>query len=136
MSKISPDLLTDTLNLVQLARETALARGKKSQAERLAPVADNLRTLVTNTRQSTSASGSSGVMQQSDFKTMLAAAQASPRLSVQPLSSSLERNQIVNSMSAAGMTELDIARQMGLTRDEVRMIVKLSDSSQSVRRPV
>lgn len=136
MTKISSDLLNDTLSLVQLARETALARGNRTQAEKLAPVANNLRTIVSNTRQSAqqptatskpsaTASGAS-VMGQSDFKTLLAATQATPRPAVQSISSTLERNQVISSMAAAGMSDLDIARQMGITRDDVRLVINLN----------
>lgn len=130
MSKITPDLLNDTLNLVQLARETALARGNKAQAERLAPVADNLRSLVTTARQPKPAQPSVGLMGQSDFQTLLAAVQSAPRLAAQPAAPT-ERNQIVTAMSAAGMADMDIARHLGLTREEVRLILNLSKANQS-----
>lgn len=134
MTKISSDLLSDTLSLLQLARETALARGNRVQAERLSPVTDNLRTLVTNTRQSATPSTGASVMFQPDFKTILSAMQSPAKPVAQAMTTALERNQIVSGMSSAGMSELDIARQMGLTRDEVRMILKLNTTAQNTRR--
>jgi hypothetical protein len=166
MTRISPYLLNDTLSLVQLARETALAHGKQAQAERLTPVAENLRTLVSNSRQSQQTAPAAGIMAQSDFQTILAAlgggAQTAAPASVQNssqgssiqsmaantqstttpanvtnttvkaysslqtnsgINSSLERNQVVSAMSAAGMADVDIARQMGMARDEVHLIL-------------
>jgi hypothetical protein len=128
-NRISPDLLTDTLSLIQLARETALARGQQAQAERLNPVAENLQSLVGAARQPQPAaptSNAGGVMGQSDFKALLAAAQT-PAAAPSP-SSAAERNQIISALSAGGMGEIDIARQLGLARDEVRLVLNLGQS--------
>jgi len=122
MSKITPVLLNDTLNLIQLARETARIQGQKAQAERLTPVVDNLRTLVTEAREAKSSSQTADILNQKDFKTLLAAAQSTPHVPSQPFSSSTGRIQIVQAMSAGGMTDIDIARQMGMTREEVQLI--------------
>ncbi len=129
MNRISPDLLYDTLNLVQLARETALARGNKAQAERLAPVAENLRDLVGTARQSQAPAAGSGQMAQPDFRTLLNAIQTTPAANTTPTTSGLERNQIISAMSEAGMAEIDIARQMGITREEVRLIASLGKTN-------
>jgi hypothetical protein len=149
MTRITPDLLNDTLNLIQLARETALARGKQEQAERLSPVVNNLRNLVGAARQqpaqppisnanpdqaqNSAASLVNGLMAQSDFQTLLNAVQSKPA-SVSPNTSPAERYQVISSMSAAGMPDVDIARHMGLTRDDVRMILNLGGAAQSDRR--
>lgn len=129
MTKVSSDLLNDTLNLVQLARETALVRGNKAQADRFSPVADNLQEIVKTNRQSQGTDLNIGVMGQSDFKALLSAAQSAPRPVVQASSAS-DRNQIVVSMSSAGMADVDIARHMGITRDEVRLILNIGQSQQ------
>jgi hypothetical protein len=130
MTKISSDLLKDTFNLVQLARETALARGNTAQAEKLGPVAQKMRSIAETSRQQP-ASGprptqgpppSGGILGQSDFQALLAVTQSTPRQ--EPgAAASLERNGVVAAMASAGMAELDIARYLGITRDEVRMIL-------------
>ena len=125
MPKITPDLLNDTLNLIQLARETALAKGNKDQAERLAPLADNLRDLVKTSRQQKSLLPQSEMMNQSDFKTILSAVQSLPP-SASKSTSALERQQVVASMSEAGMSEIDIARHLGITREEVHLVLNVN----------
>lgn len=140
MAPISPDLLNDTLSLISLAREAALAKGNQAQADRFAPVAKELHSLVNETRtgQSTTTTAASsksvvsapppttpsGVMAESGFQALLAASQAKNQ-AADPLSSALERNRMVTAMGAGGMSELDIARQMGMTREEVRVVLNL-----------
>jgi len=132
MTKITPTLLNDTLSLVQLARETALAGGKADQAKRLSPVVDDLRTLVTQAREPQSArpaAAPTGILAQDDFRTLLAASskQVSHPIAANTGSSgdAVERNQIVSAMSSGGMSDLDIARQMGITREEVQLILSI-----------
>jgi len=123
---VIPGLLNDTLNLVQLARETALAQGKNAQAKKLSPVVEDLKGLVHNNHPATSQNKPSGMMAQNDFQTLLNAAKsgnASQR--VLPSANIAERNQMVRSMSAGNMLDVDIARQMGMTRDEVRLILSV-----------
>ena len=55
MAPISPDLLNDTLSLISLAREAALAKGNQAQADRFAPVAKELHSLVNETRTGSTA---------------------------------------------------------------------------------
>ena len=43
--------------------------------------------------------------------------------------SSLERNQVVTAMQGGGMSDAEIARQVGMTREEVRMILSLNQSA-------
>jgi len=139
MDKISPTLLNDTLKLVQLARETANLQGSKQQAEKLEPVVEKLQSLVNNDK-TPKAPASSGILGQSDFQTMLnvskskpveqsnsaASSAASPSSAVS--SSAIEdRNRMVGAMSSGGMNEVDIARQLGMTRDEVRMVINISN---------
>jgi hypothetical protein len=132
MNTISSNLLSDTLNLIQLARETALDRGNQSQAERLSPVVTNLRNLVKTTQEPRLSTTSTGLMAQDDFRTLISAAQQKPSQSNQvPQSSPTERNQIINAMAAGGMGDIDIARQMGMTRDEIRLVLNLNQVSKS-----
>jgi hypothetical protein len=149
MTRISSDLLSHTLNIVQLARETALAQGEKSRAGQLSSVADNLRTVVQNqaapkkVEQTAStaaprpaaAAPVSGVLAQNDFKTLLAAAQkTSTQQPGTPTAKDIStRHQVVQAMSAAQMNEVEIARQLGITREEVGMIISISQSKLSAK---
>ncbi len=143
------DLLANTLNLVALARQTALEKGERAQADQFAPVEGKLRDLVKETRQQQykplpqsrppiNAAPSSPAVQaaggitasQTDFQSLLAAKRASPAAGSaasrgvnETPTGAAERNQIVAAMASGGMDELEIARHMGLTREEVRLIV-------------
>ena len=133
MTKITPSLLNDTLNLVQLARETARIQGQTSKADRLQPVVEGLRSIVSTVQSadagSRPATGTGGIAGQSDFQTLLKVAQSgtpgSNQASTVLSSSPLERNHIVSAMGSGGMTDVEIARQMGITRDEVRMVLSM-----------
>jgi|WetSurMetagenome_2_1015567.scaffolds.fasta_scaffold69678_2 hypothetical protein len=124
MEKINNSLLNDTLKLMQLAREAARQQGVKDQANRLDPVIDRLQTLASPNQETTNESPT-GILAQSDFKMLMQVIgndqekrSSSPNLQ--------ERNKMVNSMSAGGMSELDIAKYLGVSRDEVRTILNLS----------
>ena len=162
MSKISSSLLTDTLNVVALARETALARGVKDQADRLTPVVDGLRTVATAARRAQPAARPAevasaaaatpapanktvaaaapaeaaapvqpaGVLAQGDFQAMLAAAQKAPLSAPAAASGAAQdRGQVVAAMAAGGMGEVDIARQLGASREEIRLMLNNQGSS-------
>jgi hypothetical protein len=170
MSKITSSLLTDTLNVIALARETALARGVKDQADRLTPVVDGLRTVATAARQSrpadrpaaakTASSSASaaapaaptapaaatgptgpvaptGALAQEDFKTLLVAAQKAPLNAPAEAGGSAasrptqDRSQVVSAMSAGGMGEVEIARQLGVSREEIRLMLSNPGNSAS-----
>lgn len=124
---IIPGLLKDTYDLVQLARETALAQGKTSQASKLTPVVDDLKDLVKTSSQPKTVASPAGVFGQSDFQTLLNAAKAVPGSQrSMNITNVAERNQMVRAMTASNMLDVDIARQLGMTREEVRMITSLS----------
>lgn len=124
---IIPGLLTDTYNLVQLARESALVQGKASQASKLTPVVDDLKNLVKTSNQPAASTKPSGELAQSDFQKLLDAAKAVPgSQKSMNITNIAERNQMVRAMSASNMPDVDIARQLGMTREEVRMINSLS----------
>ena len=130
MSKINSTLLNDTLQLVQLARETALTQGKEAQAQKLSPVVSQMRKIVTSSREPQANTAPSGIMAQGDFRSLLEAAQKSTNSQkTAELSSSMDRNRMVEAMSAGNMSDVDIARQMGMTRDEVRLILSVSQKS-------
>jgi hypothetical protein len=115
MSRIEGDMLSHTLNVMALAREAALARGRAEQAQALAPVVDGLRSLVTASSQAPAARAAPG--SGAVFQDMLAALQSSP------LAGPAERCDVVAAMAAGGMADLDIARHLGMTQEEVRLIV-------------
>ncbi|MCX8061219.1 MAG: hypothetical protein N3D16_01415 [Anaerolineales bacterium] len=153
MNSVSSVLLNDTLKLIQLARETARVQGQAEHAEKLKPVVDQLKNLAEGAVQakpvvapqrsaSQGVTPSGGILDQDDFKTLLTAvqksqSQTSPNLpaGLRP-TSSLERNQIIVSMANGGMSALDIARQMGMTLDEVNMVVRLHQKASESRKEV
>jgi hypothetical protein len=132
MSKVSPSLLNDTLQLVQLAREVALAKGAQEKADRLSPVVKDLRTLVSQSQTPKAASAPTGILAQGDFKTMLQAAKKQTSSPYTGSQGSNEKNQMVLAMANGKMSEVDIARQLGMTRDEVRLVLSLSKTNSSV----
>lgn len=133
MDKIGPTLLNDTLKLVQLARETARLQGSQQQAEKLEPVVEKLQNLVNDkTSKISQTSQSAGILGQTDFQILLNASQTQstePTTSTTAVSTSSieDRNRMVGAMSAGGMNDIDVARQLGMTRDEVRMVLNLAN---------
>ncbi len=128
MAAITNDLLSDTLNVIQLARETARLQGKQTRFERLDPVVDNLRTIVSESQEPKQPAGPALVMQE-DFQVLLAAVQKGEQGTSRPAAASaapMERSQAVLAMAAGGMSELDIARNLGMTRDEVNLILSIN----------
>lgn len=124
---IIPGLLNDTLNLVQLARESALVQGKAKQANKLTPVVDDLKNIIQTSDQTRPPTATGGVLMQSDFKKLLDAAKTvTSNQRISTTTNIAERNQMVRAMSGSNMSEVDIARQLGMTREEVRMITSLS----------
>lgn len=124
MSRISSDMLSNTLNLVALARQTALAKGDQAQAEKVAPIENKLRDIVSESQQPNRPASGTTLMAQSDFKSLLAIKQKDVSLSNET-TSSIERNQVISAMSAGGMADIDIARQMGISQEEVQLVINL-----------
>ncbi len=130
MSNSIPGLLNDTLNLVSLARETALMMGKENQANKLTPVVEELRTVVTSSQNQSAPSQPYGMMMQNDFQTLLNAAQkTAPSQRTIPTLDIGERNMIVKAMASGNMQDVDIARQLGMTRDEVSLVLNVGKAS-------
>ncbi len=125
--------LEDSLYVLQLARETALAKNHQAQADRMNPVVEKMRGLVANSYQAPTATPSSGVMGQSDFKALLDVAKSRPSqpTAVEATSSAMERNRLIGAMSEANMSDVDIARQFSMGRDEVQLILS---AQQKARR--
>jgi DNA-binding transcriptional regulator YdaS (Cro superfamily) len=93
-----------------------------------------MRALVTNTPQSTSTPPSEGVMGQSDFKALLGVSQARVNQSqgINSVTSVLDRNRLIGAMSEAKMSEVDIARQFSISREEVQLVLNVQKKNKSV----
>ena len=125
MTNISRVSLEDSLYVLQLARETALAQNRQTQANRMGPLVEQMRGLVANPPQTTTPP-STGEMGQTDFKTLLGISQAkasqTPSI-IESTSSALERNRLIGAMSEANMSDVDIARQFSMSREEVQLVL-------------
>ncbi len=130
MTNISRVSLEDSLYVLQLARETALAQNRQTQAKRMGPLVEEMRGLVANPPQTTTPP-STGVMGQTDFKTLLNISQekATQTQSVDSVSSILERNRLIGAMSEANMSDVDIARQFSMSREEVQLVLSFQQKS-------
>ena len=130
MTNISRVSLEDSLDVLQLARETALAQNRQTQAKRMGPLVEEMRGLVANPPQTTTPP-STGVMGQTDFKTLLNISQekATQPQSVDSVSSVLERNRLIGAMSEANMSDVDIARQFSMSREEVQLVLSFQQKS-------
>lgn len=128
MSSIPQVSLEDTYTLMQLVRETALAKGRTEQADQLTPVVNEMRSVVSSARTTSSVPASTGVLGQADFKQLLEISQEKVNAAEasQNSVSITERNRLVKAMASAEMSSLDIARQMGMSREEVDMVVNTS----------
>jgi len=133
MSNISKVSLEDSLYVLQLARETALAQNRQAQAKRMGPLVEEMRGLVANPPQSTTTPPSTGVMGQTDFKTLLNISQAkvNQTQAVDSTSSVLERNRLIGAMSEANMSDVDIARQFSMSREEVQLVISFQQKNRS-----
>jgi hypothetical protein len=129
--------LEDSLYVLQLARETALAKNRQAQADRMNPVVEEMRGLVANSYQSPGTPApSTGVMGQSDFKALLdvAKTRTNQPAVVDSASSVIERNRLIGAMSEANMSDIDIARQFSLSRDEVQLILSTQQKTRNYGR--
>jgi hypothetical protein len=131
MTNISRVSLEDSLYVLQLARETALAQNRQTQANRMGPLVEQMRGLVANPPQTTTPP-STGEMGQTDFKTLLGISQAKASQTqsvVESTSSALERNRLIGAMSEANMSDVDIARQFSMSREEVQLVLSFQQKS-------
>jgi hypothetical protein len=129
--------LEDSLYVLQLAREAALAQNRQAQAKRMMPVVEEMHSLVASGYQQTPTTlPSGGTLGQSDFKMLLNATQSRSGQSTTADStrSVLERNRLIGAMSEANMTEIDIARQFSMTREEVQLVLSTQQKNKGHRR--
>ncbi len=133
MNSLPRVTLEDSLYVLQLARETALAQNRQAQASRMLPVVDEIKGLVTNSPQLPALPQSGGMMGQSDFKTLLNVSQekVNPTGSTSSTSSILERNRLIGAMSGAEMSDVDIAKQFSMTREEVQLVLNVQQKKVS-----
>lgn len=135
MIGINTNLLSDTLNVVQIAQETALRKGNEVQANKMQPVVEKLRSILTQERSAAPIEPSSE-MKESSFRTLMS---LNKQKQDGKISSNLpveEKHKIVSALASGGMSETDIAKQLGVARDEVRMIVNLSEMNSTTWRSV
>lgn len=136
MSSIPKVSLEDSLYVLQLARETALAQNRQAQAKRMMPVVDQIQGLVSNPAQVPTASPATGLMGQSDFKTLLQVTQArvnAPEAEI-PTSAIMDRNRLIGAMASAKMPDVDIARQFNMTREEVQLVLNVQQKKTAPER--
>jgi hypothetical protein len=133
MNNIPKVSLEDSLYVLQLARETALAQNRHEQAKRMMPVVEEIRGLVASSAQPPKAPPSTGAMGQSDFKTLLHVSQARVNQpgSADSTAAVLERNRLIGAMSGAKMSDVDIARQFSMTREEVQLVLNIQQKNTS-----
>lgn len=133
MSNIQKVSLEDSLYVLQLARETALAKNRQTQANRMGPLVDEIRGLVSNPSKATTTPPSTGVMGQTDFRTLLNISQTrvNQPQSLDATSSALERNRLIGAMSEAKMSDVDIARQFSMSREEVQLVLSFQKNNRS-----
>ena len=128
--------LEDSLYVLQLARETALAKNHQAQAQRMMPVVEEMRGLVTNSYQAQTTAPTTGVMGQSDFKTLLdvARTRTNQPATADSTSSVIDRNRLIGAMSEANMSDIDIARQFSISREEVQLILNVPQKTRNYGR--
>lgn len=128
--------LEDSLYVLQLAREAALAKNRQAQANRMNPIVEEMRGLVANSYQTQPSAPTGGVMGQSDFRALLDVARShtDQPVSTGATSSALERNRLISAMSEANMSDVDIARQFSMSREEVQLILSAQQKARNIRR--
>ena len=133
MSNISKVSLEDSLYVLQLARETALAQNRQAQAKRMMPLVEGMQSLISAPAQTLTTPPSTGVMGQSDFKTLLNVTQTrvNQTQSAGMTTSINDRNHLIGAMSEANMSEVDIARQFSISREEVQLVLNIQQKNRS-----
>ena len=72
-------------------------------------------------------------MGQSDFKTLLTVTQSrvNQPATVDSTAAIMDRNRLIGAMSEANMSDVDIARQFSITRDEVQLVLNIQQNNKS-----
>ncbi len=123
MSRISSSMLSNTLNLVALAREAALASGKPTQAEDLGPAEQGLRAAADTARRPAPATPAldGGLQTLLALRPPTVPTQTAAVTQTGAMTQAADRLGAAQAMSAGGMSELDIARHLGASREEVQL---------------
>jgi hypothetical protein len=127
MSKISSEMLHQTLNVISMARENALHQGKDQEANTIAPVEDRLRSIVTESTSEDNKPGLTSELKGSEFQYLLN--KTNEKITPTPRGFDQDKNRVIQSMSMGGMTLVEIARQMGMTTEEVAIVAQLGRRS-------
>jgi hypothetical protein len=137
MNNIPLISLEDTFHLVQLAREAALARGSVAQAEALTPVIDQMRSLIASERnadrpQSASDDETENLLTEPAFQRLIGLNNqlAAGEPGVRPG----DRNELIQGFAETGISILDIARRLEMTREEVNLVIESSRKTGINRR--
>jgi hypothetical protein len=130
MDKVQNTLLNNTLSIFQMAREAASLKGSMGQVERLEPVVDHLKSLLSTSEAAKVTEQPAGIFAQQDFATLLNVINSEK--SGHNVNERLkEKNNMIYAMAAGGMNDLEIARHLGMTRDEVGIVLNLSRGEKS-----
>lgn len=129
MNDIPQVSLVDTINVIQLARETALAKGNEEQAKRFTPVVTGLQQLAAQAQTpAAKTDAGSTIVGGEDFRRILDSTNSDSGSTFSlPSQNVADRNQMIQAMASADMTDLEIARQMGMSTEEVNLIVSLGE---------
>ncbi len=144
MDRMISDLLNDTLNVVQLARQASLACGNADRAGKLSSIAEGLHKVVSNANSNPSSSSTAQDQAFDDdkfliFQKSIESKQHPGRNNASTsfynsTISNVERASMVMAMVSGGMDEMGIARQLGMTRDEIRGLLSLNQPATSQGR--
>lgn len=125
-------LMNDTLHLMQLAQETARRSGNTQQAEKLDPVVNQFKELINREIEAVSVETNSSESSQ-NFQKILSGSNGIQNQRNAQLSLN-DRNRMIASLSEGGMSDIQIARELNITRDEVRLVINLASAAQANRR--
>ncbi len=123
-------MLNDTINFISLAREVALDHGEKEKAERLTKVISHLQQIIASTSEVKQNSSNQSPIDPKNFSDTLTQIQQITHIP-QGINSINERTRAILTMSAGGMTEIEIAKQLGISQEEVSLTLRLSQIAHS-----
>lgn len=132
MSETPLDIISQTMRILQLAHEGALAKGQQDKAQQLSQALSEFENVIATRQKKTAepAPVAAPIASQVDFQRLLNAAQPDSGRVSSPIGlSAQDRQHAVLAMAASSMSEVDIARQLGMTREEVRLIIGVNQRS-------
>lgn len=123
MSKISLEMLNQTVSLLTLAMENAHQQGKDMQADQIASIEGRLRNIASDATVENTLPAHGSVTRDPGFQHLIKISQEKSR--AEGLAYQEDKNMVIQSMSHGGMSDVEIARQMGMTTEEVALITRL-----------